>query len=99
MHSVKEPLSLSGEGNYALTAVKEIAVTEAFLGLDEKDKKCQSEETPEDCWMKNYLKEGLNNCKCTPYGLRNYSKVEVIKKYINIFVSVHEYPYKNQLLG
>ena len=78
MHSVKEPLSLADEGNYALTAVKDIDVTEIFLGLDEKQKHCQNEETAEDCWMKIYFKEGFEKCKCTPYGLRTYSKVEVL---------------------
>ena len=78
MYSVKEPLSISDEGNYALTAVKEIYATEDFLGLDEKTKQCQSEETLEDCRMEKYLKDGLNKCKCTPYGIRNYSNVEVI---------------------
>ena len=77
LYSVTEPLSLAGEGTYALSAVKEIDVTEAFLGLEEKTKLCQSEETSEDCWMKIYFKEGLVKCKCTPYSLRNYSKVEV----------------------
>ena len=78
MHFFSESLSLSGEGNYAITDVKEIDVTEAFLGMDEETKLCQSEETPEDCWMKNHFKEGIVKCKCTPYGLRNYSKVEVV---------------------
>ena len=72
------PLSIFGEGNHALSAVKEIDVTEAFLGLDEKTKLCQNEETLEDCWMENYSQEGSNKCKCTPYSLRNYSKVQVI---------------------
>ena len=31
-----------GEGNYGLTAVKEISVTKSFLGLKEEDKKCQN---------------------------------------------------------
>ena len=78
MQFVKEPHSLSGEGNYALTAVKEIYGTDAFLGLDEKTKLCQIEETLEDCWMKSYFKEGSDKCKCTPYGMRNYSKVQVV---------------------
>ena len=78
LHFIKEPLSLSGEGTYALSVVKEIDVTEAFLNLDEKTKMCQNEETVEDCWMKNHFKEGIKKCKCIPYGLRNYSKVEVM---------------------
>ena len=78
LQSVKEPLSLSGEGNYGLTDVKEIDVTEAFLGLEDKTRLCQSKETLGDCRMKKYLKEGVNNCKCIPFGLRNYSNDEVI---------------------
>ena len=44
-----------GEGNYALTAVKEVSVTESFLGLKEEDKKCQNLESLEDCSTKRYL--------------------------------------------
>ena len=44
-----------GEGNYALTAVKEISVTQSFLGLKEEDKKCQNLESLEDCSTKGYL--------------------------------------------
>ena len=44
-----------GEGNYGLTAVKEISVTKSFLGLKEEDKKCQNLESLEDCSTKRYL--------------------------------------------
>ena len=69
---------LYGEGQYALSNVKQIDATEAFLSLDEKTRGCQNEVTLEDCWMKIYLKDGMDRCKCIPYSLKNYSKQEVI---------------------
>ena len=44
-----------GEGNYALAAVKEVSVTQSFLGLKEEDKKCQNLESLEDCSTRSYL--------------------------------------------
>ena len=46
---------MHGEGNYGLTAVKEVSVTQSFLGLKEEDKKCQNLESQEDCSTKRYL--------------------------------------------
>ena len=69
-----EPLILFGEGNYALTAVKEIDGTEEFLRLDEGIKHCQNRETFQECQAKEYIKDGLVKCKCTPYEMRNYSQ-------------------------
>ena len=69
-----EPLILFGEGDYALTVVKEIDGTEEFHGLDEGIKHCQSRETIQECQAREYIKNGLDTCKCTPYAMRNYSK-------------------------
>jgi hypothetical protein len=65
---------LEGEGNYALTSVKEIDGTEAFLALDNDIKVCQNEETLADCSTKKLIKTSLDLCKCVPYKLRNCSK-------------------------
>ena len=65
---------LQGEGNYALTSVKEIDGTEAFLSLDDDIKLCQNEETLADCSTKDFMKRNLDLCKCVPYKLRNFSK-------------------------
>ena len=74
MH-LKEPLILYGEGDYALTDVKEIDTTEAFLNLDENVKLCQNVESYEKCQAKEYIKNGLKKCNCTPYELRNFDKM------------------------
>ena len=71
----KEPLILSGEGDYALTDVKEVVVTKAFLNFDEETKECQNIETYEECQAKEYVMIGHQMCNCTPYALRNYSKL------------------------
>ena len=65
---------LYGEGNYALSAVKEVDGTEAFLAMDDKTKQCQNEETLQVCLTNEFLRKGLEECKCTPYSLRDYSK-------------------------
>ena len=80
LHFLLEPLEQFGEGNYALSDVKEVFVTEDFLGMDDEIKLCQNEGTTEDCWMKNYLRKGFSKCKCLPYELRNYSIAEVTKR-------------------
>ena len=74
MQSNIEPLILLGEGNYALTAIKEIDTTEAFLNLDEEIKNCQNVETYQKCQVREYINMGLEKCNCTPYELRNFSK-------------------------
>ena len=70
----KEPLILYGEGDYALTDVKKVVVTKAFMNLDEGIKNCQNIETYKDCLAKEYIIMGLEMCNCTPFELRNYSK-------------------------
>ena len=52
---VPAPRTMYGGGNYALTAVKEMSVTDQFLGLKEEDKKCQNLESFESCTTRNYL--------------------------------------------
>ena len=69
-----EPVILFGEGKYSLSTVKEIVGTESFKKLDDDIKKCQNREDFEKCKSREYIKNGLENCKCTPYQLRNYSK-------------------------
>ena len=86
MHHFIEPLILFGEGSYALSSVKEIDVTDSFIGLDDDIKLCQNEETVEDCSAKDLLKKGLDKCRCTPYRMRNYTKEVLCQK---LYVYLH----------
>ena len=63
---------MAGEGTYALTAVKEVTVTDEFLGLGMKKTNCQNKEKYEDCTTRQFLEKVVQECKCIPYSLRNF---------------------------
>ena len=71
---ITEPLILFGEGNYALTDIKQIETTDAFHSVDEEIKNCQNMETTQECEAREFIKLGLDRCHCTPYHLRNFTK-------------------------
>ena len=73
MHLNLVPKILFGEGSYALSAVKQIETTDAFLNLHEDIKNCQNIDTYEACKAREYIEQGLDSCHCTPYEIRNYS--------------------------
>ena len=90
-YCTSEPLILYGKGDYALTAVQEIDVTEDFLNLNKQGTHhdCQNVETYQECQSKEYIKMGLEKCNCTLYALRDFSKkvngiLSYLKKYIVI---------------
>ena len=58
-----------GDGKYNLDAVKEIKVTDSFLGLDMKHKACQNDEPVVECTTKYHLDTFLQKCGCFPFGL------------------------------
>ena len=55
-----------GEGKYNLDAVKEIKVTESFLGMDMEDKGCQLEEPLDNCTTRHHMDTVLHQCGCLP---------------------------------
>ena len=64
---------MTGEGSYALTGVKQMKVTEDFLGLNIDIRKCQNKETIEACTTKKYFEKLREKCQCVPYRLRNFT--------------------------
>ena len=62
-----------GRGNYRLTAVREIKVTDDFMGLDLKTINCQNMTTLHDCQQAKYLTNLTKKCQCIPFYLRSYS--------------------------
>ena len=70
-------MTLSGEGTYALSAVKHIVATDDFLGMNRETRKCQNEESYEDCITNQYLQTIELECNCVPYKLRDFSKEQV----------------------
>ena len=69
-------MELSGEGNYGLGDVKQVAITDDFAAMDEKNRNCQTESSFEDCATQNILIALAENCKCLPYNMKNYSSLE-----------------------
>ena len=67
------PLKLYGSGSFALSAVKQILPTEDFLGLNDDIKKCQDQETYEECTTRAFTRDITEKCLCTPFALRNFS--------------------------
>ena len=47
--NVAEAVKLIGEGEYNLNALKEIRVTDSYLGLDQDDTQCQDKEPFDNC--------------------------------------------------
>ena len=63
------PIILHGEGRYDLTDIKEIQVTESFLALEEKTKKCQTGQSHTDCLTEQYRAALLDSCGCVPANI------------------------------
>ena len=73
-------MKLIGEGEYNLNALKEIRVTESYLGLDQDVRKCQDEEPLNNCTTRQYLNTMLGECGCLPFNLTLFHKVHIIIK-------------------
>ena len=57
------PTVIAGEGDFVLSAVKEIRVTEQFASLGQHIKKCQMTEFKEDCLSRETPRKCLNYLK------------------------------------
>ena len=73
-----EPTVLTGEGEYNLNVVKEVKVTDSYIGLDQGVRGCQTHETYDDCSTKQFLEDVQNNCGCIPFNIRLNSQFQVI---------------------
>ena len=88
-----EPLPLYGKGDYALTDVKQMDVTDGFLSFDIKVRKCQNEESFLDCEKNDYFEIGRKKCNCVPHHLRIFSKpvsflFRILHKYVEGVVTI-----------
>ena len=54
---------------YDLNVVKEIKVTDSYMGLDEMDRQCQNNEKLQECKTKQYVDALLNDCGCLPLSI------------------------------
>ena len=73
-----------GKAILAVSDVKEMKVTDEYLGLDEKVRKCQNDEPFENCTSRQYIENVKKQCGCVPYALRDFTKensVDIVHKY------------------
>ena len=66
---------LIGEGQYNLDDLKEINVTESYLGMDQDVKNCQNKEPFYDCTTRQYINNIVVKCGCLPLNIRQTNKV------------------------
>ena len=63
------PLRLEGEGQYNINELKEIKVTESYLGLKQDVKGCQNYESIQNCSTRTYIDTLLKECGCLPFSV------------------------------
>ena len=66
-----ETVKLVGEGEYNLNSLKEILVTDSYLGLEQDVIQCQNEEPFDNCTTRQYRNTILGECGCLPLKLRH----------------------------
>ena len=75
------PVKLYGEGSYAITDVKEVKATDAFLSLDVNTKHCQTKESLDECTSRIYLNKMKEQCQCVSFTLQNFSSASLVFDY------------------
>ena len=63
------------EGQYNLNNLKEITVTDSFIGLDRETKNCQNVEAYDKCKTQSHIHNLRQECGCLPLSLRLSEKV------------------------
>ena len=69
-NNILEPLVLFGEGGYNLAELREIRVTESYLGLDQDVRNCQNDEPYMNCTTRQYVDTILKDCGCLPLNMK-----------------------------
>ena len=71
-------MRLYGEGNYAISDVQEVTVTENFLGMDQSIRGCHKTEDLEECKRREYAQKLNSECHCSKPLLETYLPDSVI---------------------
>ena len=74
------PEKFYGSGSIRIKGIKEIKVTDEYLGLNSQTKGCQNETTYEDCVTEVYIDMLKKECDCLPFNLQNLSTEDEINK-------------------
>ena len=65
-----------GEGEHIINVLKEIEVTDSYLGIDLDFRKCQNKEPYYNCTTRTYIDTILSECGCLPFNIRMSNKVK-----------------------
>ena len=84
-------MGLFGEGQYNLHSMKEISVTDSFMGLHRDTRKCQNIEEYDQCRTRLYLENLRQKCGCIPLSIKLSEEVNAknqTKKYLIFFLGL-----------
>ena len=71
-----DPVKIIEEGQYNLNNLKEISVTDSFMGLDKATRHCQETDTYDDCKTWLHVDNLRMECGCLPLYLKLSDKVK-----------------------
>ena len=69
------PLHLVGFHEFNLNVMKEVKVTNDFLGLDKSIQGCEMEKSFDNCTTLKMIENIKKECKCLPFNIRIGTKV------------------------
>ena len=71
------PVEIFGEGQYNLLSLKEVVVTDSFMGLNTNERNCQDIETIDECKTRLNVENFRHQCGCLPLSLKLSEKVGI----------------------
>ena len=71
-----DPVEILEEGQYNFNNLKEISVTDSYMGLDRATRNCQETETYNKCKTWLHVDNLRQECGCLPLSLKLSEKVK-----------------------
>ena len=68
-------MELIGEGQYNLNVMKEIKITDSYLGLTQDITECQNIEPFQNCTTRHYVDTYTKKCGCLPFRMLQPNEV------------------------
>ena len=88
---ISEPVHVIGEGEYNLNSLKEINVTNSYIGLHKDIRGCQNDEPYANCTTTQNIDTILEECGCLPLNMRlsevHWHKIKIISNLLKHILS------------
>ena len=78
---ILEPVIFIGEGEYNVNVLKEIKVSESYLGMDQDVTECQNEESFYNCTTRKFMDTLIEKCGCLPINIRISNEVLMFEQW------------------